>query len=412
MKRQSASFSSFLGITLAVALAAFFVAGFEAPAMAQATLKIGFVNDMTSPPGRDSQKLSEALAEQLNQKGGLTVGSQKYKVELIAYDTKNSAETGRAAVERLVFQDKVKFLLGDGTVDAWYHVTEANKVVAIVDTPSPVCLNPKLKYVFQGSMLNTQGPVAWIWFVKAHPEMKSVGSFHTDNIGGHSDAKSLEKLLGILGIKYLGPIFYPPTTTDFSALATKMKSMNPQVFTCTGGGAVQDSLVAKFMRESGYTGLFFDYRGVHPGQWAKIVDVTVALKGAIFTMNDIDIEPLTPPTAKEAKEAYAAKYGSWDYPSPVFAVCWYLLKAALETAKTTDVDKVAGVIGNGIKFDTHVAPGMMISRPDMNNPRTIDGLYAQTVATVEGEKIKVIAEISREEGFDFIKKSGIFGVYK
>jgi hypothetical protein len=73
---------------------------------------------------------------------------------------------------------------------------------------------------------------------------------------------------------------------------------------------------------------------------------------------------------------------------------------------------VAAVISSGIKFDTLVAPGMMISRPDMNNPRTIDGLYGTSVATVEGGKIKVVARISPEEGFELIKKNGIFGTYK
>jgi branched-chain amino acid transport system substrate-binding protein len=412
MDVRSISLSSVFKVAAGIVLFVFLVTGFDTPATAQATLKVGFVANMTGPLGRDYQKMVEALAAQLNLKGGLQVGSQNYKVEVLSYDSKNNAETGRAAVERLVFQDKVKFLLGDGTVDAWYQVPESNKVVAIVYTPSPVCLNPKLKYVFQGSPLNTQGPVAWCWFAKAHPELKTVGGFHTDNIQGHADAKALEKLFNILGLKYADAIFYPPDTTDFSAMATRMKNANPQVFTCTGGGAVQDSLAVKFMREAGYTGPLFHYRGIVPGQWAKIVDISAALKGAIFTMSDLDFDPPASPTAREAKEAYVAKYGTWDNPSPPFAVSWYLLKAALETAKTTDVDNVAAVISGGIKFDTLLAPGMMISRPDMNNPRTIDGLYGTTIATVEGGKVKVVDRISQEEGFELIKKYRIFGTYK
>jgi len=412
MKRGSRLISSMLTAAAGIILAAFLVAGLDTPACAQATLKIGFVANMTGPLGRDFQKMVEALAAQLNQRGGLTVGSQKYKVEVLSYDSKNNAETGRAAVERLVFQDKVKFLLGDGTVDAWYQVPESNKVIAIVYTPSPVCLNPKLKYIFQGSSLHTQGPVAWSWFAKAHPELKTVGGFHTDNIQGHADAKSLEKLFNTLGLKYADTIFYPPDATDFSAMATRMKNANPQVFTCTGGGPVQDSLVVKFMREAGYTGLLFHYRGVVPAQWAKIVDINAALKGAIFTMSDVDFDPPATPIAKEAQDAYVAKYGTWDNPSPPYTVSWYLLKTALETAKTTDVDKVAAVIASGIKFDTLLAPGMMISRPDMNNPRTVDALYGLRVAAVEAGKIKLVEKLSPEEGFELIKKNAIFGTYK
>jgi branched-chain amino acid transport system substrate-binding protein len=412
MIRKKASALSVLTVIAGIMLVASLIADYGTPAMAQATLKIGFMANMTGPLGRDYQKLVEASAAVDNQRGGLVIGSQKYKIELIVYDSKNNAETGRAAVERLVFQDKVKFMLGDGTVDAWYPVTEGNKVVSLVYTPSPVCLNPKLKYTFQGSALNTQGPVAWAWLAKTHPDLKTVGGIHTDNIQGHNDVKALEKLFGILGLKYVDAIYYPPETTDFSAMATRMKTANPQVFTCTGGGAVQDSLVVKFLREAGYNGQLFHYRGIVPGQWAKIVNIDVALKGAIFSMNDIDFDPPATPVAKEARDAYIAKYGSWDNPSPVFAVSWYLLKAALENAKSVEPDKVAAVISNGLKFSTHLAPGMMISRPDQNNPRTIDALYGQTMATMEGGKVKVLAKVSREEGFELIKKSGVFGTYK
>jgi len=412
MMRQKAPTLSLVTVIAGIMLVPSLMIGHSTPAMAQATLRVGFVANMTGPLGRDYQKLVDSLVAMTNEKGGLAIGSQKFKIELISYDTKNNAETGRAAVERLVFQDKVKFLLGDGTVDAWYPVTDSNKVVAVVYSVSPVCLNPKLKYMFQGSPLTTQGPIDWAWFTKTYPELKTVGGMHTDNLQGHNDVKSLEKLFGILGLKYVDAVFYPPDTTDFSALATRMKNANPQVFTCTGGGAVQDSLAVKFLREAGYKGLLFDYRGVVPGQWAKLVDIDLALKGAVFTMNDIDFDPPGTPVAKEARDAYIAKFGSWDNPSPVFATCWYLLKTALENAKSTEPDKVAAVISNGLRFNSHIGPGMMISRPDQNNPRTIDALYGQTMATIEEGKAKVLARVSTDEAFDLIKKIGVFGPYK
>ena len=145
MNRRSVSISSMFKVAAGIVLATFLVAGFDTPANAQATLKIGHLADMTNPLGRDDQKLVEVMVAQLNQKGGLQIGSQKYKVELLTYDTKGTAETGRAAVERLVFKDKIKVLLGEETVDAWYQVTERNKVVTVIHSPSPLCVNSKLK---------------------------------------------------------------------------------------------------------------------------------------------------------------------------------------------------------------------------------------------------------------------------
>ena len=109
------------------------------------SLKIGVLLGLGNPLGRDTQKLVEAVSEAVNKKGGLTIGGEKYLVQLILYDNKDSAETARAGAERLVFQDGVKFILGDTTADAWLPVTEANKVVAIVTTPSPAAVNSRLK---------------------------------------------------------------------------------------------------------------------------------------------------------------------------------------------------------------------------------------------------------------------------
>jgi len=119
-----------------------------------------------------------------------------------------------------------------------------------------------------------------------------------------------------------------------------------------------------------------------------------------------------PPITKEAKDIYIAKYGSWDYPSALFAMMWYELKGALENAQSLDPDKVAAVMANGFKFDSPFGPGVMISRPDQGNPRTTDTLYEFIMGTMEAGKIKVLDTVSRDEAFELIKRCGVFGVYK
>ncbi len=79
----------------------------------------------------DFKKDAELIADLYNKKGGLVIGGERYKIDLIILDSKMSHEVSRAAVERLVYQDKVKFILGDETVDAWVPVTEANKVLVV-----------------------------------------------------------------------------------------------------------------------------------------------------------------------------------------------------------------------------------------------------------------------------------------
>jgi branched-chain amino acid transport system substrate-binding protein len=399
-------------VVTGIIMAAFFMGAFAKPAAAQTkTLKLGHIVNLGWPLGLDMKKFLDLVIPLYNKKGGLAIGGDRYQIDYIVYDSKNDPETGRAAVERLVFQDKVKFLIGDITADAWIPLTEENKVLSIVSTPSPAALSPKLKYTFQGSVLNTQVPVEWAWFTTKYPELKTVGAMFPDLLHGHGDAKQIEQICRVFNLNFMTQIFYPPDTTDFSAYATKMKTSNPQVYCTAGGGTVQDSLSVKFLREASYKGMLFMYRGVDPGNWGKVVPLNI-LEGATGPVTDFDLEPSTLPGTKEAKDIYIAKYGKWDHPAMFFAQVWYLMKTALEKAQSIDPDKVAAVIGNGLKFDSPFGHAMMISRPDQGNPKTIDALYAPIMGTLKEGKIKVLDSLSIEEAFGYIKKSKVFGEYK
>ena len=379
------------------------------------TLKIGVLLGLGNPLGRDTQKLVEAVSEAVNKKGGLTIGGEKYHIQLILYDNKDSAETARAGAERLVFQDGVKFILGDTTADAWLPVTEANKVVAIVTTPSPAAVNARLKYTFQASFLNTGTIVNWGWFCGAFPAKKKLGGLFADGLAGHGDAKQLEVLSKVFGLDMSDHVFYPAGTTDFSALATRIKSGEPQVFTTAGTGPLEQTLALKAMRQAGWEGPYFGYRPLNPGLWGQLAPMDT-LEGSYFAIGDIDaaISLGTTPTAvsKEAQDAWIAKYGKWENPNTDLSPHWYLLRAALEASGSVDPEKVAATIAKGLKFDMPFGQAMMISRPDMGSPtRTVDTIFATTMGTVEKGKVKILHRISLEEALGYIKKSKIFGTY-
>ena len=393
----------------------FFIGGFTGSAVAQVkTLKVGHLFGLQNPLGLNSLKLLEAVTVLINEKGGLVIGGEKYRIELISHDTKSSPEIGRAGAEKMVYQDKVKFILGDPTADAWISVTEENKAVVTLFTPSPAVLKPDLKYTFQASFLNTAALINWSWFSNRNPKVKRIGCLFNDNLPGHADAKQIEMISRILGLQMVGTVFYPEGTTDFSAMATRIKSANPDVFTTAGGGPLEQVLSLKAMRQAGWQGPYFGYRPLVPGLWSKIAPIDM-LEGSFFAMSDIDTSifsgaPLSR-VSQEIRDAYIAKYGNWDYPLVDMTVTWYLLRAAVESAQSIDPDKLAAVIGNGLKYDTPFGPAMMISRPDMNNPKTIDAVFGTNMATVEKGKIKLIHTISVKEAFDYVKKSGAFGVY-
>jgi branched-chain amino acid transport system substrate-binding protein len=390
-----------------VLIATLLFGGFAAPVMAQVkTIKIGMVHHLGFSLGRDAQKLLEAYVPALNEKGGITVGGEKYKIELIVYDTKFSAELGRSAVERLVNQDKVKFILGDMTADAWLPITEANGVLVLAGTPSPAIYRPDLKYAFQSSNLGT-GPVSVFgWFVKNYPQKKTIGLICTDDMKGRNDAKQLDILSKIFGFTLKDTIFYPPDQSDFSAIATRMKAANPEVISLAGGGSLQDSLALKALRQAGWKGTLLNYRGITPDQYKKVVPLE-QLEGAIFPVEGIHTAQ-PKPIAKELKDAYVAKNGKWDSPSSFSVGGFYILLAAIKQARSIDTAKVAAAIAGGLKADSPQGPIMMIPRPDMGNTRTVDALFESYIHTVEKGQLKHVATVPIEESVGYINKTGIF----
>jgi branched-chain amino acid transport system substrate-binding protein len=381
--------------------------GFAGPVSAQTkTLKIGMVHHLGFSLGRDAQKLLEAYVPYLNEKGGVQIGGEKYKIELIVYDTKFSAELGRSAVERLINQDKVKFILGDITADAWLPITEANAVVAVVGTNSPAIYRPDLKYAFQASALATMPVSTFGWFTKNYPKMTSIGLICTNDLKGQNDVKQLTALSAVFGTTMKDTIMYPPDQTDFSAIGTRMKAANPEMVSLAGGGLLQDSLALKALRQAGWKGTLVNYRGLIPEQYKKVVPLD-QLEGAIFPVEGIQMADPRP-IGKELIDAYVAKNGKWDSPAAYSVGGFYMLLAAMKQAQSIDTNKVAAAIANGLKFDSPQGPVLMISRPDMGNNRTVESLYETYIHTVEKGKVKLLATVSVEEGLGYINKTGVF----
>ena len=371
------------------------------PAPAEAkTLKVGALLDFGFPLGRQCQMELEAIVPAFNEKGGLVINGERYNIDLILYDSKMSAETGRAAVERLVYQDKVKFILGDETTDAWLPVTEENKVLVVATSPSPAVRGPEHEYVFQASFLNTMSPVAWAWFSETYPEMKTVGSVYTDDLKGHAEAANLERLCEVFGQEILDIIFYPPDTTDFSAIATRLKNLNPDVFTTCAGGPVQDALAMKSIKEAGWDGQIFLYVTLSPGNIKKVISLDW-VEGMLGSVAGTEMAS-PPPLSQELRDIYIAKYGEWDNPEVLHVNNWYLLIAALEQAQSLDPDKVAEVIAKGMKFVTPLAPAMTVPRPDLGNPRAIDTLYEVNIARIEQGEFTLVHKIPIEKGTEYL----------
>jgi len=117
-------------------LAAVLALGTAAPAAAaEKTLEIGVLGPLSGGAASYGVELlrgAEMRSDEINKAGGLKVGGDVYKIKLIAYDHKASAADAATAANKLVFQDKVKYIIGNAvgaTCNASQTVTEPQKVL-------------------------------------------------------------------------------------------------------------------------------------------------------------------------------------------------------------------------------------------------------------------------------------------
>jgi branched-chain amino acid transport system substrate-binding protein len=373
-------------------------------APAPKTLKIGVVVFLGWSLGADMVRGIELMAELVNKKGGLSIGEDKYNIELIKYDSKFVPETARAAAERLIFQDKVKYIIGDETIDAWLPVTEQNKVLVVAILSSPTIFNPKNNYLFQGTSLQTQMPTAWGWFAKNYPNVKNSIQVFPDNKIGQIRSGLAKKHASIFGPALPDDhlIFYPPETTDMSVIGTKVKTLNPGGFCATGGGIQGDALCYKAAWQAGYKGTIWSFVGVSENMFEKIVPLE-CIEGLISVQYTFEMES-PPPVAKEFKDAWIAKYGKWESPAVGFSDAFNVMVAGLTQAKSLDTEKVAEVMNKGVRFEGINGSAKTISRPDVGNPKAVDVIYGQVMKQTINGKPKILARLTPEDAYEFNKK--------
>lgn len=364
------------------------------------TLKIGALAFLIHKTGVDFQKELQVMADKWNNEGGIDIGGENYKLDIVLYDDKLQPELGRTAVEKMIAED-IKFILGDDTVSAWSQLTEANKILVLGAGSAPEFLNQKNKMMYQATHMNTVPAVAWGWYSKHHPEYKTASGFFQDTMIGHAEANNLKQRANAFGQKVLNISYFPPNQADLSALATKVSYMNPDVFTSSGGGIATDPLAFKAVRNAGWKGHI--WASSYAFEQLMNVMPTDMAEGMYISIQPVDL-PNPSPTVKEFMNAWTEKYGKFDYPTIFNINTLYCLVAALKKAGSVDPERVAAVLDDGLTFESLSGTGIMIKRPDYNNNRAVDALFDVPIGKISGGKLEVLDTVSHAEGLEYLAK--------
>jgi branched-chain amino acid transport system substrate-binding protein len=345
------------------------------------------------------------MIDMTNKKGGLDIGGEKYNIQLIKYDSNNSGPTAVSAANRLIFEDKVKFIISDMFFAASYlPIADANKVVVVTSPPSLDNLMPNLHYSFNPMGNNSQGVVATGWFCKNYPDaIKNVVAVSPDNQFGHMLQMILTPQWQAFG-STPNWIFFPAGVTDMSAMATKIASLKPTVLLEATGDSASSGLIMKAMYQGGWRGIKFS-GSAEPAATLASYAGWDALDGFICLGMPQEFDPPLNQAAKDWLDTFVARYGKWEGQDG-FAALYEGLTSAIQQAGSLDTDKVMAVVNNGMKFEGINGSFLMISRPDLGNNRTVDSVSITYIKEITGGKVKLLSTISLDEAIGYLQQLG------
>ena len=380
----------------------------EAPAAeGENVLRFGMVCDFASPFGLDAVNGMQAWCEYKNAQGGIPVGDDMYLLEGIFYDTTGDQVTANTAVERLIFEDKVDYIVSDNSmVDSWLHIAEENQTVALISTNSTVCFNPDWHYIYETGTKNCSTASYTQWLVN-HVDFESAALVHPDSSTGEIDANAIRDMILLFKPDAkVELISYPGDSSDLSSTGTRIAASNPDFVMSVGGGPILDCQVISVAKQAGYTGQLALSGTITYGQQLEFVGAENA-EGLISGANPVEFDPGLTEFSEEFRQAYIAKFGEWNDPEVACSHAFYALVYAVQEAGSVDKEAVCEVLSNGLEYEGPLGHSIMVPRPDQGNDRTVDSVAGFIVKQiVDGERvIPQDGEISLETAV------GAFNIY-
>lgn len=316
---------------------------FAAQAQEAETLKIGALVTLSGAGaswGQGMKNAAEIAAAQVNAKGGLEVAGKKYKVEVVAYDDKYQANEAVTVANRLVFEDKVKYIIGpvgSAPVLAIQPITEKNKVIVITLGFTTKALQNDKPYTFRPNVTTVEVAQPQVEWLAKSQGVKKVGALFPNDETGQQIAKDLAAAYKSAGADLVATEFFERDRVDFVPLLTRIAARGVDAIELDGNSPTTAGLIVKQAREIGFTGKIVRTGGPATQEIINVAGAQAAEGMFVHT-------PINPElsSTKAYADLYAASYKhAMNGFSPAFYDGTNMLFEAMKRAGTvTDTDAV------------------------------------------------------------------------
>jgi branched-chain amino acid transport system substrate-binding protein len=346
-------------MVLVIALSAFVPsASVAAPVAASGDVKIAILAPLSGPVptfGVSTRDGALLAIKEWNAKGGV-LGK---KIVAIVEDSQCTPDPAVNAANKVINQDKVKFIIGEVCSKASIPVSEianAAKVIQIspTSTAETVTLGPDGKakpFVFRACFIDPfQGTIGANFAVDTLKAKTAFVLLDQANDYVKGLAENFDKAFKAKGGKIVGTESYTSKDTDFSAILAKVAAAKPDVIYLPDYYNIVN-LAAKQAKEKGITAPFIGGDG-----WDSPDLDAAAADGGFFTNHYAAADPR--PEVQNLLKAYAAEYkddkGEGKVPDALAVLAYdavNMLLQSIEKAGTADdTVKISEAIAKG-KFE-------------------------------------------------------------
>jgi branched-chain amino acid transport system substrate-binding protein len=366
-----------------------------AEAASTETLKLGVIAPLSGPGapwGIALLRGVEIAAEEINAAGGIKAGGKAYKVKIISGDDKYTGKGGVDAAMKLVYQDKVKYIIGSissASTLAFQAITEPAKILILPNTYSNKVPAADKPYTFRIVMTSHEiAKVQYNWIRKNKPKVKKIAVISPNDASGWAVSEHVKMAAEANGLKVVFYEFYERGTTDFYPLITKMLPKKPDWFDTGASPPGDHSLMLKQSREL-----------------AVLVKIAGKEYAEGFMGPNLDFEgPFTTKEEKEFEKKYLKKYKPPFNPIALaFYPPLYVLKQGIEQANSIDTTAVMKKMGEpGWKFDWMGQTYWWGGKEYYGIDRQIIGSIA--ISTMKDGKVRTLNRVWSDVVSELVKK--------
>jgi branched-chain amino acid transport system substrate-binding protein len=283
--------------------------------------------------------------ENINEKGGL-IGM---KVRIILYDDRSDPTTTKSLYERLITVDHVDFVLGpygSSCSLAMAPVDEKYKMVTIhpLSTAGELYSQgydyqflAKLGGISGMGIVNMEEDYEFFKFFQTLKDLKTIGVINSADYYPRSRAKAFKSLAGYFGYKIAFEDEIPKEATDVTAVITKIKEANPDLFVVIGYLSTETLLIRTAYELGYHPKLIFGATCNIPEAWDILGE---KCQGVITSLDFLPSFNFT--ESQKFVQLYQAKYGKLPeghFEALAFAAC-QLLEAAITATRSLDHESI------------------------------------------------------------------------